>query len=53
MKDDSVFILPDNHKKDCKLPTTCEEEEIKELVFSIERASAIDKRDYLILLAGN
>ena len=50
MKDTSVFILPDNYKKDCKLPTTYEEEEIKELVSSVERASAIGKRDYLILL---
>lgn len=50
MKDASVFILPDNYKKDCKLPTTYEEEEIKELVSSVERASAIGKRDYLILL---
>ena len=50
MKDASVFILPDNYKKDCKLPTTYEEEEIKELVSSVERTSAIGKRDYLILL---
>lgn len=50
MKDTSVFILPDNYKKDCKLPTTYEEEEIKKLVSSVERASAIGKRDYLILL---
>lgn len=50
LKDTSVFILPDNYKKDCKLPTTYEEAEIKELVSSVERASAIGKRDYLILL---
>jgi integrase len=50
LKDTSVFILPDNYKKDSKLPTTYEEDEIKKLVFSVERASAIGKRDYLILL---
>lgn len=50
MKDASVFILPDNYKKNCKLPTTYEEDEIKELLSSVERASAIGKRDYLILL---
>ena len=50
LKDSSVFILPDNYKKDCKLPTTYEEDEINELVRSVERSSAIGKRDYLILL---
>jgi site-specific recombinase XerD len=50
LKDTSVFILPDNYKKDSKLPTTYEEDEIKKLVSSVERASAIGKRDYLILL---
>ncbi|MCD8013140.1 MAG: tyrosine-type recombinase/integrase [Lachnospiraceae bacterium] len=50
IRDTSVFILPDNYKKDCKLPTTYEENEIKELISSVERASAIGKRDYLILL---
>ena len=49
-KDTSVYILPDNYRKDSKLPTTYEESEIKELVSSVERASAIGKRDYLILL---
>lgn len=49
-KDCSVFILPDNYKKDCKLPTTYEEDEIRELIASVERASPIGKRDYLILL---
>lgn len=49
-KDDSVYIRPDNYKKNCKLPTTYEEDEIKKLIASVERASAIGKRDYLILL---
>lgn len=50
LKDCSVFILPDNYKKNCKLPTTYEEDEIRKLVASASRASAIGKRDYLILL---
>lgn len=49
-RDCSIFILPDNYKKSCKLPTTYEEAEIRELINSVERASAIGKRDYLILL---
>lgn len=49
-KDCSVFILPDNYRKNCKIPTTYEEDEIKHLLNSVERASAIGKRDYLILL---
>ena len=50
LRDNAVYILPDNYKKDCKLPTTYEEDEIRELVASVERASAIGKRDYLVLL---
>lgn len=49
-KDTSVFVLPDNYSKNCKLPTTYEEDEIKKIISSVERASAIGKRDYLILL---
>lgn len=49
-RDNSVFILSDNYRKDRKLPTTYEEEEIKELIQSVERASSMGKRDYLILL---
>ncbi len=49
-KDASVYILPDSYRKNCKLPTTYEEDEIRALIQSVERASAIGKRDYLILL---
>ncbi len=49
-KDMSVFVLPDNYKKNCKLPTTYEEGEIRAMIAAVERASAIGKRDYLILL---
>lgn len=50
MKDCSVFVLPDNYKKNCKLPTTYEEDEIRDMIAAVERASAIGKRDYLVLL---
>lgn len=50
LKNNSIFVLSDNYKKDCKLPTTYEEDEIREMIASVERASAIGKRDYLILL---
>lgn len=49
-KDLSVYVLQDNYKKNCRLPTTYEESEIQDLIASIERTSAIGKRDYLILL---
>lgn len=49
-KDCSVYILPDNYRKDCKLPTTYEEDEIHRLLSCVERASAIGRRDYLVLL---
>ncbi|MFI3214956.1 MAG: site-specific integrase [Eubacteriales bacterium] len=50
LKDNSIYILPDNYRKDCKIPTTYEEEEIKKLIDSVDRSSAIGKRDYLVLL---
>ena len=49
-KDCSVYVLPDNYRKNCKLPTTYEEDEIREMLAAVERASSIGKRDYLILL---
>lgn len=49
-KDCSLFVLADNYKKHCKLPTTYEEPEISSIIASVERSSAIGKRDYLILL---
>ncbi|UOF91953.1 tyrosine-type recombinase/integrase [Fodinisporobacter ferrooxydans] len=49
-KDCSIFVLADNYKKHCKLPTTYEESEISNMIASVERSSAIGKRDYLILL---
>lgn len=52
-KDMSVFVLSDHYKQERKLPTTYEEDEIKKLIASVERASAIGKRDYLILLLSS
>ena len=49
-KDCSIFCPRDNYKKNCKLPTTYTEEEIKAIVNAVERGSAIGKRDYLIIL---
>ena len=49
-KDCSVYALKDNYRKNSKLPTTYEEQEIRSMIDSVERASAIGKRDYLVLL---
>ncbi len=49
-KDCSIYILPDNYKKHNKIPTTYNEAEIRSIISSVERSSAIGKRDYLILL---
>jgi len=52
-KDCSIYILPDNYKEHCKLPTTYNEEEIKSIIGAVDRASSIGKRDYLILLLAS
>lgn len=49
-RDHSAFILPDAYKGHRKIPTTYQEDEIQRTLLSIERASAIGKRDYVILL---
>lgn len=49
-RDCSVYVLKDNYRKNSKLPTTYEEQEIRSMIDSVERASAIGKRDYLVLL---
>lgn len=48
--DCSIFILLDAYKRNCKIPTTYKEDEIKKVILSVERSSSIGKRDYLILL---
>jgi site-specific recombinase XerD len=52
-KDCSFCILPDNYKRQRKLPTTYKEEEIRWMISAVERASSIGKRDYLILLLAS
>lgn len=49
-RDCSIYVLKDNYRKNSKLPTTYEEKEIRSMIDSVERASAIGKRDYLVLL---
>lgn len=49
-KDSSIFVLNDNYNRRCKIPTSYEEDEIRKVVASVERSSAIGKRDYLIIL---
>jgi site-specific recombinase XerD len=49
-QDYSSYIMPDNYRKNCKIPTTYTTEEITKLLAAVPRSSAIGKRDYLILL---
>jgi integrase/recombinase XerD len=49
-RDHSIFILPDAYKGHREIPTTYQEDEIQRTLETIERASAIGKRDYVILL---
>ena len=49
-QDYSIHILPDNYKSSCKIPTTYTADEIRAILASVSRSSAIGKRDYLILL---
>jgi site-specific recombinase XerD len=46
----SIYIAPDNYRKECKIPTTYTKEEISRILAAVNRSSAIGKRDYLILL---
>ena len=50
LRDNSIYVLEDNYRKGRNLPTTYEENEIQNMLACVERASAIGKRDYLILL---
>jgi len=50
IKDLSIYVMSDNYKNYCKLPTTYEESEISDLVAAVDRASPTGKRDYVILL---
>jgi site-specific recombinase XerD len=52
-RDMSAIVMPDNYKSHSKLPTTYNEDEIRRVIAAVERASAIGKRDYLILLLAS
>ena len=53
VSDISFVVMLDNYKSHKKLPTTYEENEISKMLLSVERASAIGKRDYLVLLLAS
>lgn len=48
--DHSIFVLKDQYRNRCKLPTNYTEEEISRIIRAVDRSSAIGKRDYLVLL---
>lgn len=48
--DYAVFVLKDQYRNQNKLPTTYTEEEIAKTLATIDRSSAVGKRNYLILL---
>lgn len=49
-KDHALFVLKDQYRNQCKVPTTYSEEEISRIIAAIDRSSSIGKRDYLVLL---
>lgn len=49
----SRCVIHSNYKNQAKLPTTYEEDEIKDLLSSVDRTSPVGKRDYLILLLAS
>ena len=49
-KDHALFVLKDQYKKQCKVPTTYSEEEISRIIAAVDRSSPVGKRDYLVLL---
>lgn len=46
----AFFVLKDQYKSRCKLPTNYTEAEVARILRSVNRSSAIGKRDYLVLL---
>ena len=49
-KDYSRFIPKDGYKNRAKLPSTYNEQEIRQLLESVDRSNSVGKRDYAILL---
>lgn len=46
----SVCVLADNFNRHSSVPTTYSEDEIRRIIASPDRSSAVGKRDYLVLL---
>lgn len=49
-KNHALFVLKDQYRNQCKVPTTYSEEEISRIIAAIDRSSPVGKRDYLVLL---
>lgn len=49
-KNHALFVLKDQYRNQCKVPTTYSEEEISRIIAAIDRSSSVGKRDYLVLL---
>jgi integrase/recombinase XerD len=50
-RDYGMYVVSDNYRiRESKLPSTYSEEEIRTVLSSVDRSSAIGKRDYLILI---
>lgn len=49
-KNHALFVLKDQYRKQCKVPTTYSEEEISRIIAAVDRSSPVGKRDYLVLL---
>ena len=49
-KNHALFVLKDQYRNQCKVPTTYSEEEISRIISAIDRSSPVGKRDYLVLL---
>lgn len=51
LDEDMSFIVPkDNYRKEAKLPTTYEKNEIQKIISAIDRGNPKGKRDYAIIL---
>jgi site-specific recombinase XerD len=48
--DYSIYVARDNFRRASEIPTTYTEDEIRRSIAAVDRASAIGKRNYLILL---
>ena len=49
-KNHALFVLKDQYRNQCKVPTTYSEEEISRIIAAIDRSSPVGKRNYLVLL---